>query len=132
MARFRYFLDPLFFLGGAAYAINRWLLKPHWHAGFFHSYFNDLWLIPCALPLVLCLHRQLGLRKHDQPPLVSEILGHLFCWALIFEWLGPKIVRHTTADPWDVLAYMAGALVAAVWWQRNRWMPLVAPPPARP
>src|SRR5690242_10259463 len=109
MRRFRYWRDSLFLVGCAVYAINRWLIKPHVHGGVFHSQFNALWLIPCALPPILCLHRRFGLRSHDEPPRISEIVFHLIFWSVLFEWLGPKIVAHTTGDPWDVLAYALGA-----------------------
>ena len=124
MRRFQYLRDPLFLIGCSAYAINRWLIKPHVHTGFFHSHFNDCWLIPCALPPVLWLHRRLGLRREDVPPQVSEIMSHLIFWSLLFEWIGPKFVRGTTGDPLDVLAYVFGAILAGLWWQRQRWMKL--------
>ena len=119
MCRFLYLRDPLFLLGCAAYAANRWLIKPHVHTGFFHSYFNDCWLIPCALPPVLWLHRRLGLRRQDEPPQPDEILLHLAFWSLLFEWIGPKLIRSSTGDPLDAVAYAAGALVATLWWQRH-------------
>jgi hypothetical protein len=121
MRRFRYGGDALFVLGCVAYALNRWLIKPHTHAAFFHSWFNDFWLIPCALPPVLWLHRRLGLRAHDHVPQISEIALHLVFWSLLFEGIGPLFMRHTTGDPLDVLAYAAGALVSGLWWQRHRW-----------
>jgi len=126
MRRFGYLRDPLFLVGCGGYVVNRWLVKPHVPAGFFHSYFNDLWLIPCALPLILWLHRQLGLRTHDQPPQFSEILPHLLFWSALFEWLGPRFVLHTTGDPLDVLAYAIGATLAGLWWQRERWLPVLS------
>ena len=121
MRQFRYWRDPLFVCGCAAYAINRWLIKPHLHAGFFHSHFNDVWLIPCALPPILWLHRRLGLRTHDAAPETSEIILHLVFWSLLFEWVGPHFVAHTTGDPLDALAYAVGALVAGAWWHGERW-----------
>lgn len=124
MRRFYYFRDPLFLAGCGMYGVNRWLVKPYVHTGFFHSYFNDLWLIPCALPLILWLHRQLGLRTHDRPPQFSEILPHLLFWSALFEWLGPKFVLHSTGDPLDVLVYAIGATLAGFWWQRERWLPM--------
>ncbi len=124
MRRFLYLRDPLFLTGCIAYVINRWLVKPHVHTGFFHSYFNDLWLIPCALPPILWLHRRLGLRPHDTAPQISEIISHLIFWSLLFEWIGPKFVPHTIGDPLDVVAYTAGAAVAGLWWQRNFWLKL--------
>jgi hypothetical protein len=120
MQPFLYLRDPLFLTGCAAYAVNRWLVKPHVYTGFFHSHFNDCWLIPCALPPILWLHRRLGLRFHDAPPQPSEITMHLIFWSLLFEWIGPRFVPHTTGDPLDALAYSAGALVAGLWWHRHR------------
>jgi hypothetical protein len=118
-AAFQYFRDPLFLTGCAAYAINRWLVKPHVHTGFFHNHFNDCWLIPCALPLVLWLHRRSGLRPHDGPPQFSEIVPHLIFWSVLFKGIGPKIYAFATSDPWDVLCYAGGGLAAWLWWHRE-------------
>jgi hypothetical protein len=124
MPRFGYLRDPAFLVGCVAYVLNRWCLKPHFHTGFFHSYFNDLWLIPCALPPILWLHRRLGLRTRDDAPQFSEIVLHVAFWSLLFEWIGPRFVLHTTGDPFDVLAYAAGAMLAGLWWHRERWIVL--------
>ncbi|MBL9169417.1 MAG: hypothetical protein JNN07_16880 [Verrucomicrobiales bacterium] len=118
MRDFGYLRDPLFLTGCAAYAVNRWVLKPQVHLGFLHSYFNDLWLIPCALPPILWLHRRLGLRRHDTPPGVSEIASHLVFWSVLFEWVGPRWVGHATGDPGDVLAYTLGAILSGLFWWR--------------
>jgi hypothetical protein len=115
--RFGYLLDPLFLAGCILYAMNRWVIKPHVHASFFHFWFNDMLLIPCALPPLLRLHRWFGLRAHDEAPTGWEIAGHLVGWSVLFELIGPHIMR-TTGDPWDVVAYTAGALGAFCWW---RW-----------
>ena len=122
MKRFRYCGDPLFVIGCVAYVINRWLVKPHAGPGFLMFQFNDLWLIPCALPPVLWLHRRLGLRAHDDPPHPGEAMGHLVFWSLLLEWIGPKFVAHAQGDPRDVIAYAVGALFAELWWWRERWM----------
>lgn len=127
MGRFRYCYDPLFLLGGAAYLINRLLLKPHFHNRLLHSYFNDLWLVPCALPLILWIHRRLGLRSHDKPPQLLEITLHLVFWSIFFEWIGPALVSHTTGDFGDVLAYGIGAVAAGLWWHREQWLPVPNP-----
>jgi len=125
MRRFGYCRDPIFIVGCLAYAINRWLIKPHVHVGLFHSYFNDFWLIPCALPPVLWLHRRLGLRAHDTTPQFSEIAAHLAFWSLLFEWIGPRLMPHTTGDIGDVVAYGLGAAGAGLWWSRDRWLGFV-------
>jgi len=117
VSRFRYFRDPLCILGCAAYALNRWGVKPLSADGFLHSYFNDLWLIPCALPLLLWLQRRVGLRRHDGMPTGSEILGALAVWSVLFEALGPRWMP-VTGDPLDVVAYGVGGLAAWLWWRR--------------
>ena len=121
MKRFLYLRDPLFLIGCALYAANRWLVKPHTHLALFHSWFNDFWLIPCALPPLLALHRCLKLRTHDAVPTFAEVAGHWVVWSLLFEVIGPHCFHWTTADPWDVFAYAAGALAAFAWWQGGRW-----------
>jgi hypothetical protein len=119
MPRFRYLLDPLFLGGCLAYAVNRWLLKPQVDSPFLQGYFNDLWLIPCALPPVLWLHRRFRLRDHDHMPTRSEIIGHLFFWSLLCEGIGPRFMPGSTGDLLDVAAYAMGALLAGLWWQRG-------------
>lgn len=118
--RFRYTGDSLFLAGCLLYALNRWFLKPNVSLGFLHSHFNDLLLIPCALPLMLLLHRQVRLRGHDDPPTAGEIGLHLVVWSILFELAGPGLMTHATGDAWDILAYAAGAVVAGLWWNRNR------------
>jgi hypothetical protein len=110
--------DPLFVAACALYAINRWLIKPHVDASLFHNWFNDALLIPCALPVLLLMHRWLGLRSHDCPPTAGEISAHLLGWAALFELIGPVIVHRATGDPADVVAYALGAVVAWCWWRR--------------
>lgn len=118
MNRFGYLRDPLFLLGSTLYALNRLVLKPHFHQVFLHSWFNDTLLIPCALPPLLLLHRWLKLRKHDAPPTLGEITLHLVFWSMLFEWWGPHLLKHVTGDWGDVLAYFVGGLLACVWWNR--------------
>lgn len=119
MSRFRYLRDPLFLVGCGAYAGNRWLLAPHVDSWFLRGYFDDLWLIPCALPPVLWLHRRWKLREHDEMPRVSEVAGHCAVWSVLCEGIGPRIMANSTGDWLDVLAYGLGALLAGAWWRRS-------------
>lgn len=114
--RFGYVFDPVFLVSCALYALNRWLIKPHCGLPFFHNWFNDILLIPCALPPVLLTHRWLGLRATDQPPTAGEVAAHWVGWSVLFEVIGPHILP-TTGDPWDVAAYGAGALGAFACWR---------------
>jgi len=113
--RFGYVFDPLFLLCCALYAANRWWIKPHCHIEFFHSWFNDCLLIPCALPPLLLMHRVLGLRPRWAMPTFGEIAAHWAGWSVLFEVIGPHIMR-TVGDPWDAVAYAGGAVVAAGVW----------------
>jgi hypothetical protein len=117
--RFSYWRDPLCLAGCALYALNRWVVAPRAHSEFLSGYFNDVFLIPCALPLFLQAQRILGLRQHDEPPRPGEICFHLVVWSVLFEVAGPQIM-NTVGDPLDVVAYAAGALFAGCWWQRDR------------
>ena len=117
MTRFRYGADAWCVTGCLAYALNRWWLKPLTASPFLRGHFNDLWLIPCALPWMLWLQRRLGLRHHDRPPTWPEILSHLVLWSCIAEWIGPHLLP-TRGDPLDVAAYTVGALAAGWAWNR--------------
>jgi hypothetical protein len=118
MNRFGYLRDELFLGAAAGYGVNRWLLKPLVASRFLHGHFNDLLLIPAALPVVLWLQRLSGLRQHDRTPTWAEMLLHLCVWSLICEWIGPFWLKHGTADLWDVIAYAVGGAAACLWWNR--------------
>lgn len=83
---------------------------------FIRGQFNDLLLIPAALPVVLWLQRKTGLRTEDSAPSWSEIALHLCVWSVICEYIGPVWLHRGTSDFWDVVAYGVGAVAAGVWW----------------
>ena len=96
------------------------MLKPRVHSAFLHDHFNDLLLIPCALPPLLLMQRWLRLREHDRMPTAGEIILYLVVWSILFEWIGPQIMPgRTVGDPWDVVAYAVGAILAGLWWHRQ-------------
>jgi hypothetical protein len=117
---FRYWHDGLFLLSCSLYALNRWGIKPHFHHGFFHDHFDDLLLMPCALPLLLWFQRKLGLRLHDRPPTWDELALYFAVWSILFEVIGPHLFRGATGDPYDVLSYVVGGILAGLWWHRAR------------
>lgn len=116
MKSFRYLRDGLFLTACFLYALNRWGLKPRVHSAFLHDHFDDLLLIPCALPPLLFMERQLRLRRHDCQPLAAEIALNLVIWSILFEVIGPHLFQRATGDPWDVVAYVVGGLLAGLWW----------------
>ena len=116
MKRFRYLTDPLFLVSCFLYALNRWVLKPHLAYAFLHNHFNDVLLIPCALPPLLLMQRSLKLRSHDRFPEFGEIALYFAVWSVLFEVIGPRLMPWTVGDPWDVAAYAAGGVLAGLWW----------------
>lgn len=118
---FSYLYDRLFLVCCSLYALNRWVLKPRIHNAFLHGYFNDVLLIPCALPPLLFMERLLHLRNHDEPPRAGEIALNVVLWSILFEVLGPHITPRTTGDPWDAFAYAVGGTLSWLWWHRSRW-----------
>lgn len=119
MKPFRYAVDPLCITCCGLYAANRWLWMPNLHSRFMRGHFNNLLLIPCALPVILWLQRQLGWRNTDETPTLADVLFHLAIWSVLFEAIGPHLLR-TTGDIYDVLAYAAGAFIALLWWRTGR------------
>ena len=120
MRPFRYALDPVFLASTLLYVLNRtWLASRSGGAApFLTDHFDDVLLIPCALPLLLWLQRVTGLRQHDRPPAHGEIFGTLALWAVLFECVFPRVLGRGVGDPLDVLAYAAGALIAGWLWSR--------------
>jgi hypothetical protein len=119
LTRFLYLRDRLFLVSCGLYALNRWVLKPHFTNRFLHNQFNDTLLIPCALPPILLMQRWLGLRRSESKPTAVEIAFHLVVWSILFELIGPHIMRRTVGDPWDVVAYIAGGIFAWFWWHHT-------------
>lgn len=115
---FRYLRDPLFVVAAIGYAGNQWVLKPWVTSPFLKGQFNDLLLIPAALPVVLWYQRQIGVRNHNGMPTGLEIALHLGVWSVVCEWVGPVLLGRGTSDPWDVVVYTLGAIGAALWWHR--------------
>ncbi|HEX4343858.1 MAG TPA: hypothetical protein VH255_10725, partial [Verrucomicrobiae bacterium] len=96
----------------------RWCVRPHTHNLFLRGQFDDLLLIPCALPLILQIQQWVRLRKQETVPEWGEIFFHLLVWSILFEVIGPHIMK-TTGDPLDVAAYVVGGILAGLWWQRE-------------
>jgi hypothetical protein len=117
MKRFGYAADPLCLLACGLYALNRFWLRQYVGGDFLQGYFNDLLLIPAALPFVLWLQRRFGVRADDFRPRWREIGMHLAVWAIAAEAIAPRLLARATGDWRDLIAYGAGALVAGCWWQ---------------
>jgi len=119
--RYWFWRDELWWSCCSLYGLNRWFIKPHTHNLFLRGQFNDLLLIPCALPLILQIQQWVRLRKQNTAPEFGEIFFHLAIWSVLFEVIGPHIMK-TIGDPLDVVAYVVGGILAGLWWQREKWM----------
>jgi hypothetical protein len=117
MKRFGYLRDPLCLIACALYVLNRVWWRGHFGGEFLVGYFNDLLLIPAALPFVLWLQRRLGVRTSDGHPRWREIGFHLAVWGVTAEVVVPHLSARATGDWHDVVAYSVGALVAGCWWE---------------
>ncbi len=116
MKRFQYLADPTWLGACLLYALNRGWWRHVCPTPFFTGQFDDLLLIPCALPVLLWLQRRLGLRTHDRFPEPGEIAFHLLVWSVIAEVVGPRVFPWAVGDVLDVAAYAAGGLLAGLWW----------------
>jgi hypothetical protein len=120
---FRDCREPLFVAAALLYAVNRLVLRPLVldPQSFVHCHLADVCCVPVCLPLALVLQQRLGLRRVGEAPRLHEVIVHWLWWSFCFEWAGPRLpwlAPGCVADPLDVLAYGAGALVAALWWCR--------------
>jgi hypothetical protein len=116
MKRFGYMRDPLCVVACLLYLVNRCWLRQDLGGVFMSGHFNDLLLIPAALPLVLWVQRKLGVRAHDQRPRWQEIGMHVAVWTMAAEIVTPLFTQRATADWRDAIAYAVGALAAGTWW----------------
>jgi hypothetical protein len=122
MKPFRYIFDPLFVASLATYAVNRFILKPHFQLPFLHEHLNDLLCIPVWVPIGLFIERLLKLRTHDDPPQLAEILIPVVIWGWLFEVFLPTNAlgrSWCTADPADITSYIIGAIAATLFWNRR-------------
>lgn len=119
---FLYLRDPLFLGASCLFGINRYYLRGHFGGQFpfLRQHWNDCYLIPAALPVLLWIFRKTNLRGHDAPPTWPEILEWTLLWSLVFEWFFPAFFHLGTADWQDVLCYASGAAIAGWFWNTPR------------
>jgi hypothetical protein len=101
------------------YAINRFYLKPHHIGGWFtHGYLNDVLCLPLFVPMSLYAQHVIGLRRHERYPRAWEILQHFVAFTVVFQLIMPRYPKIfiTAGDPLDIIAYLAGGILAGCWW----------------
>jgi len=118
-SRFRYLADPVCIVSLCLYALNRFVLKPHHIGGWFtHGYFNDVLCLPLFVPMILYVQHVIGLRKHAGYPRVWEIFQNWAAFTIVFQIVIPRFPKRfvSAGDPWDILAYVAGGVIAGLIW----------------
>ena len=108
--------DPFWGISIACYIIHRFwqVLSPD--SGWMDRHWNDLWMLPCALPLILSLYGALGMRAHALRVTGGEILWHGLLWGFMAEFIGPLLFDHAVSDLWDLLAYALGGFLMFFRW----------------
>jgi len=117
--RFAYMRDPLCLIACGLYVLNRFWWRGQLGGPFLVWHFNDLLLIPAALPLALWVQRIFRLRGNDAMPAWGEITLHVAVWSFAAEFVMPYLTSRATGDWRDVVAYATGAAVAGRWWHSD-------------
>ncbi|HWB54714.1 MAG TPA: hypothetical protein VG722_10995 [Tepidisphaeraceae bacterium] len=116
---FRYIDDPICIVAMLVYLVNRCALKPEHIGGWLvHDYLNDLLCLPIFLPIILRLQSALGIRRHDLPPTLFELIHNWFIFSVLYYYVFPRLSAFTSvADLWNSVAYLVGGVAAFVCWQ---------------
>ncbi|XOV71453.1 MAG: hypothetical protein ACFHW5_22565 [Verrucomicrobiota bacterium] len=108
--------DSFWLLSLACYAIHRIWQWASPAPGWMSSYWNDIWMLPCAVPLVIRIYETLNLREPNMHPSLSEIVWHGLLWSFMAEGLAPVWFPSSTADPLDLAAYALGGFMLWLRW----------------
>lgn len=115
--RFAYCGEIIFQIAALAYFSNRFVIGPAIHLAFLRNYLGDFLLFPCAAPPLFWMRDSLRGQLAGVPPSWVETGVLFLLWSFIFEWLGPIWLKKGTADPYDVIAYAAGAIICGIVWR---------------
>lgn len=77
---------------------------------FLHDYVADFLCMPVVMGIALACLRQFVTRDGITVLSVRLQVITVALYAFLFEYWFPRVSTEFTADPWDVLAYAAGAL----------------------
>lgn len=103
---------PVFITSVFLTAANAALERTGHSIPFLHAYLDDLVCFPVVLSLALAFLRSFVTAADYRLNKVHIVLAVAY-FSFVFEWLLPRISMNYTSDPFDVLAYAAGAFVFA-------------------
>lgn len=107
---------PFVLLNGAiwlccvgAYGVNRFWIKEISDNTFMHCYFNDVHAMPVLLAYSNILVALTGQQRWEFTSFTRVVPLAVAC-GLFWEYVAPLFKPSAVTDPWDLCAYMAGAV----------------------
>jgi hypothetical protein len=116
---YKYYRDPVFVISIISYSINKLLLISHrsFESSFMKNYFNDIFVVPCLLPILIYCIARMKLRNKYSGPLLIEIFLFVSVISLTCEILGPFFLNKGVYDPNDIIAYLLGGMISWFIWR---------------
>jgi hypothetical protein len=90
----------------------------HFRLPFVHDYLADFLCMPVVMGIALIILRRWVSRDEGSTLSWGLMAGTVALYSFLFEYWFPQISTDFRADPWDVLAYAAGAVAFQVWLNR--------------
>ena len=101
---------PFFIASLLLYGILKATRHGPYRISFVHDYLADFLCMPVVMGIALLVLRRWVTRNEGSTLSISMMALTVALYAFLFEYWFPKISTDFTADPWDVLAYFAGAV----------------------
>jgi len=106
------YLIFLALVAALVYFVNRWIVIPLTGAATFYTdYLGDVLALPVYLPLSFYLALKLNIITEPLRLSWLHVLVAVFVFSTVFEGIVPLLVKSSTRDPWDILAYLSGGLI---------------------
>jgi hypothetical protein len=119
---YKYYGDPVFVVSIICYSINKLLLISHrsFESSFMNNYFNDIFVVPCLLPILIYCIARMKLRNKYSGPLIIEIFLFVSVISLMCEIFGPYFLGKGVYDPIDIFAYLLGGMISWFIWRYGK------------
>ncbi len=104
-----------------AFVGHQILAQFHQPPAWMRNYWDDVLSLPIIFVLTLTLMRRIYKKPQLQLPIRTLVAGSIY-WAVLFEELIPYYFDTSTADRWDYLAYLIGALGFIFVGKREGWV----------
>jgi len=101
---------PFWFWCSAIFILNQFLEAGGVFIPYVHSYLDDILAIPIVLGFTLAFQQQFTYRNPKYTFSIWHSLIFLLGLSWYFEWYLPSVYNHHYRDPWDIVAYAAGAV----------------------